>query len=348
MIDFNEMILNPDNQELEDIIIARLNDLTKPRGSLGRLEEFALKYCMCKGNENAAINKKSFFVFAGDHGITANGVTPFPKEVTVQMVNNMLSGGAAISVLCHNANIECQIVDMGVDGDFEDHRSLIKKKIDRGTKDFLSDCAMTADQCEQALKTGFDIAQSCTADICGIGEMGIGNTSSASALFSLLFNKDGNVTVGKGTGADGEILERKKNIINQAVQFHRKSWDGTAFSALQRVGGFEIAGMAGFIIGCAAKRTPVVIDGFISSAAAHCAIGIAPKIKSYLFFGHLSDEKFHYTVLHETGVKPILQLGMRLGEGTGAALAMQIIEQAMNCYHQMATFSSARITNRDS
>lgn len=346
MLNYNEFIIDPENQELEDLIISRLNDLTKPKGSLGRLEEFATQYCICKGSADARINKKSFFVFAGDHGITANGVAPFPKAVTVQMINNMLSGGAAISVLCRNAGIDCHIVDMGVEGDLSEHKMLIQKKVARGTKDFLSDCAMTVEQCTAAVQNGFEIGKSCDADICGIGEMGIGNTSSASAIFSLLFNKDGISTVGKGTGADGELLERKKQIINQAVQFHRASWNGTTFDALRRVGGYEIAGMAGFIIGSAARRNPVVVDGFIATAAALCAIGIAPRVRNYLYFGHVSDEKFHQNVLHETGVKAILQLNMRLGEGTGAALSIQLIEQALNCYHEMATFSSARVSNR--
>jgi nicotinate-nucleotide--dimethylbenzimidazole phosphoribosyltransferase len=178
--------------------------------------------------------------------------------------------------------------------------------------------------------------------------MGIGNSSSASALFALLLDKDGASTVGKGTGAEGELLDRKREIIRKSVEFHKQLWNGTAFDALCRVGGYEIAGMTGFILGCASMKKPVVVDGFITTASALVAIKLAPAVKDYLFFGHVSNEQFHRSVLSETGSDAILQLEMRLGEGTGAALSMHIIEQALNCYHQMATFSSAKVTNRAS
>lgn len=341
-----ENIISVGNPELEARIKAKIEDLTKPPGSLGRLEEIAFRYCMCRGNADARINKKAVYVFAGDHGITSEGVAPFPKEVTVQMVLNMLAGGAAISVMCRNAGISCRIVDMGVDGDFEEKEGLINCKVGRGTSNFLTGCAMTSEECGRAIQNGIDTARNSDADICGIGEMGIGNTSSASAFFALMMNVDGASTVGRGTGAQGELLERKRCIIDKAVKFHKKEWDGTSIEALKRVGGFEIAGMTGFIIGCASKRVPVVVDGFITTAAALCAVRMVPDVKDYLFFGHASNEQFHRSVLKEIGAKPILELDMRLGEGTGAALAIQIIEQSLNCYHQMATFSSAGVSNR--
>lgn len=348
MRDFYHAIMPVENGELENRVKARLDDLTKPPSSLGRLEEFVLRYCLCRGNAGAVISKKSLYVFAGDHGITAEGISPYPKEVTVQMVLNMLAGGAAISVMCRNAGIVCRVIDMGVDGIFEKNNQLMQYKVARGTQNFLRDCAMSEQQCKKAVDSGLSIAQSDNSDICAIGEMGIGNTSSASALYALLYNKDGASTVGRGTGADGELLEKKRLIVDDAVRFHRAQWDGTPLDAIRRVGGFEIAGMTGFILGCAAKRVPVVVDGFIATSAALCAIRIASQVKQYLFFGHVSNEQFHRNVLDEIGVCPILTLDMRLGEGTGAALAIQIIEQALNCYHEMATFSSAGVSNRDS
>ncbi|KMQ49643.1 Nicotinate-nucleotide--dimethylbenzimidazole phosphoribosyltransferase [Chitinispirillum alkaliphilum] len=334
------------NPELESSVKTRLDNLTKPPGSLGRLEEFVLKYCLCRGNADAKVNRKSLKIFASDHGITAQGVAPFPKEVTVQMVHNMLGGGAAVVVMCKSAGVEYRVIDVGVDGDFDRHDLLICKKVSRGTESFYSDCAMSREECDSALRTGIEIASKEESDITAVGEMGIGNTSSASALYALLLDVDGASTVGMGTGAVGALYEKKCRVIDEAVCFHRETWDGTAVDALRRVGGYEIAAMTGYIIGCAQKRIPVVIDGFIATASALCAIKMEPTVLDYLFFGHVSDEQFHRNVLDSLGVKPILELGMRLGEGTGAVLAMQIIEQALNCYHNMATFASAGVSDR--
>lgn len=334
------------NPDLSQKIQLHLDDLTKPQGSLGRLEEFAMKYCLCRGKADAKINKMKLFTFAGDHGITAEGVAPFPKEVTRQMVLNMCAGGAAVSVLCKNGGIDYSVVDMGVDADFDNHPVLIQSKIGRGTASFKKESAMTTGQCLKAIEAGIQIAQKDDTDLVGIGEMGIGNTSPASALYSLLLDISPDTTVGAGTGATGDLLTHKKKVIAEAVQFHRKEWDKTAFDALQRVGGYEIAGMTGFIIGSALKNIPVVVDGFIASAAAFVAIKIAPSIQDYLFFAHSSAESFHNSFLISMNVKPVLSLEMRLGEGTGSALAMHIINQAVNCYHQMATFSSAGVSEK--
>lgn len=332
---------------LEQNIQNHLDDLTKPKGSLGRLEEFAMKYCLCRGSERANIQKMKLFTFAGDHGITAEGVAPFPKEVTCQMVHNMCAGGAAVSVMCKNSGIDYSVVDMGVDGDFDAHPCLIASKVARGTASFRSGNAMTSDLCLKALHAGINIAQQADADLVGIGEMGIGNTSPASALYSLLLDIDPEKTVGAGTGAAGALLDNKKKVIREAVLFHRGSWNKTTFDALQRVGGFEIAGMAGFILGSALKRVPIVVDGFIASSAALVAMKMAPHVSDYLYFAHSSAESFHSGFLSAMNISPVLQLEMRLGEGTGSALAMHIISQAVNCYNQMATFSSAGISNKN-
>ncbi len=333
------------NENLEKEIINKLNDLTKPIGSLGRLEEFVLQYCLCRSNANAHIKKMNMFTFAGDHGITQEGVAPYPKEVTQQMVLNMANGGAAISVMCKNSGIEYSVVDMGVDGEFSiDNQCFKSCKVALGTANFHKGPAMSLSQANQAILFGQQLAMECDTDLFGIGEMGIGNSSSASALYSLLLDMDPEKTVGPGTGASGDLLQHKKDIIRESVELHKKSWDKTGFDALCRVGGFEIAGIVGLIFGAAQKRIPTVIDGFISSAAALVAMEINPIVQKYLYFAHQSSEKFHRDFLETLNIRPILNLDMRLGEGTGAALCMQIIAQAMNCYDQMATFSSAHVS----
>ncbi len=333
--------------EIEDPPVFAIENLTNPPGSLGLLEELVLRYCLCWGTSVARFNKKTIHVFASDHGITAEGVSPYPKEVTAQMVQNMLSGGAAITVMCHHADVRYNVVDIGVDYKFMPDKLLIDRKIAAGTNTFINSDAMTSQQVRIAIQTGISLGRELRSDITAIGEMGIGNTSSASALFALLLDKDSGETVGSGTGVSGDLLDEKLRIIDKALAFHRKQWDKSPVDALKRVGGFEIAGMTGYILGCASKGIPVVIDGFIATASALCSIKMKPNIKDYLFFGHVSSEKFHKYVLKELGVSAILNLGMRLGEGTGAILAMQIIEQALNCYHNMATFSSAGVANRD-
>jgi len=343
----NAFIQKADNNTLQKAVQYRLDNLTKPQGSLGRLEEMVLQYCLARDSEDAIIRRKKCFVFAADHGITDEKVTPFPREVTVQMVLNMLSGGAAVTVMCANSGVECSVVNMGVDGVFDPHPRLIERSIGRGTRNFHSEAAMSDAECCKAIDAGYWLGIETDADICAIGEMGIGNSSSASALYSMLLGTDAVLTVGKGTGADGALLERKRRVIAESLSIHFGQWDGTPFDAIRRVGGFEIAAMTGFIIGCAAKRIPVVIDGFIASVSALCALKMYPDIYGYLFWGHTSNEQFHKAALDSIEVKPVLNLGMRLGEGTGAVLAMTIIEQALNCYHQMASFGSAGVSNRD-
>jgi nicotinate-nucleotide--dimethylbenzimidazole phosphoribosyltransferase len=334
--------------QLEEKIIDRLNNLTKPLGSLGRLEEIALRYCLCKKRVHAKLSRMKIFTFAGDHGITEEKVTPYPSEVTYQMVLNMAQGGAAISVMCKRAGIECTVVDMGVKGVFQEHPGLLVRKVAPGTKNFLKQPAMSTVECMRAIETGFLLAKESGCDLLGIGEMGIGNTSSASAIYSLLLDVDSEESVGMGTGSVGALLERKKQVVKGAVSFHKKEWSGSPLEALQRVGGFEIAGMAGMIFGGACHGIPVVVDGFVASAAALVAIRMEPEVRSYLFFAHASAEKYHETFLRREGINPLLSLNMRLGEGTGAVLAMHIIAQAMECYNHMATFQSAGVSDKSS
>jgi nicotinate-nucleotide--dimethylbenzimidazole phosphoribosyltransferase len=334
-----------DNKKLEGKIQFHLDDLTKPKGSLGRLEDIAMQYLLCRGSETARIRKPQLFIVAGDHGITEQKITPFPQEVTMQMIANMLQGGAAVSVMSKNAGIWYSVIDAGVAAELPDHPQLIKQKIAPGTADFSCGAAMSHEQCEKALTKGIDLAVKSGTDILGIGEMGIGNTASASALYSLLLDIDTSETVGAGTGALGALLEHKKSIVGKAVRMHRAQWDNTPFDALRRCGGFEVATMTGLILGAASQHIPVVVDGFIAGASALVALYLVPTVRQYLFFSHISAEKFHRDFLRKEGLQPILDLGMRLGEGTGAVLAMQIIMQALNCYHEMATFNSASISN---
>ncbi len=336
-----------ENGELRDTIQARLDDLTKPQGSLGRLEEIAAQYCLCRKSADASIGSMTMLTFAGDHGITEEKITPYPQEVTVQMVQNMVAGGAAISVLCRNGGIRSKVVDIGTAGNFTAQPGIIGRKIARGTRNFLKGPAMTETECRKAMEAGYTLAVEENADLYGIGEMGIGNTSSASALYSLLLDVSARETTGAGTGSTGELLEHKIDVVERAVAFHRQEWDGDPLEALRRVGGFELAGMAGLIFGAASRGVPVVVDGFISSAAALAAMHAHGPVKDYLFFSHASSEKFHKEFLSRLSLHPLLDLGMRLGEGTGAALAMHIISQALNCYHEMASFSQAGVANKE-
>ncbi|MFZ0449074.1 MAG: nicotinate-nucleotide--dimethylbenzimidazole phosphoribosyltransferase [Desulfatiglandaceae bacterium] len=344
---FTERIESIANEELEKKITAHLDDLTKPRGSLGRLEEFARRYCLSKGDEKAVLDRIRFFTFAGDHGITEENITPFPSEVTCQMVANIAAGGAAVSVMCREAGIEYNVVDMGVKSDMEDMPHLIKTKVGHGTRNFSKGPALTKEEALKAIQYGFDLAEQSGADILGIGEMGIGNTSSASAVYSLMLGLDAKTTVGAGTGSAGEFLNRKIRAVQKGIDLHREEVGDDPFRILSRVGGYEIAGMVGMILGGASRRIPVAIDGFIASAAALIAMRLAKNTRDYLFFSHASAEKFHRDFLVKEDIRPILSLDMRLGEGTGAVLALQIIKQAMVCYSKMATFSSAGVSNKE-
>ncbi len=342
-------ITYPSIPEIEDSTLKteiqdHLDDLTKPKGSLGRLEEYAARYLQCRGSAGAKLDRLLLMTFAGDHGSALQGITPFPQEVTAQMVLNMTSGGAAVSVFCRNAGIEHRVVDVGVAADLPNHPVLLNRKVASGSADFSKGYAMTPEQCAEAFSVGMECSASSGAELLGTGEIGIANTASASALYALLLGLDGALTTGPGTGAQGALLEKKKEFVHRSVALHRAQWDGTVFDALCRLGGLELAALTGYIVGAAANRIPVVIDGFICGAAALAALFIDRKIESYLFFSHVSAEQFHRNFLKQEKITPLLDLGMCLGEGTGAVLAMQLIHQAVRCYHEMATFSSASVS----
>ncbi len=341
--------IHPADRSLGAAAQAHLDDLTKPQGSLGRMEEIALKYVLATGNLTPVLSKKKICCFAADHGVAAEGVSAFPAEVTPQMVYNMLSGGAAINVLSRHAGADLDVVDMGVNHDFPDRAGLVKRKVKHGSANMASGPAMSEEDALRALLSGAELAAEAKAagyHILGTGEMGIANTTPATALYSVLLDVELEGITGRGTGIDDARLQHKKEVIKRAIAVNAAQCT-TPFGTLAALGGFEIAAIAGFILGAAAARIPVVVDGFISSAGAVAALKLCPAVDDYLFFSHLSNEQGHRAVMQKLGARPILDLDLRLGEGTGGALAMQVIEGAIKLYNEMATFSGAQVSEKE-
>jgi len=323
----------------------KLDSLTKPIESLGRLEEVARRYAAVREDLNPSIKRKVIFTFAGDHGVVEEGISAYPQAVTIQMVLNMLTGGAAVNVLARHVRAEVIVVDIGVAHDFEPAEGLVIEKVGYGTKNFTRGPAMTRDEALLSIKVGIGLADEYAkkgVDIIGTGEMGIGNTTPASAILSVLTGLKAEEVTGRGTGIDDEALRKKASIIEKAI-FVNKPDPEDPMDVLAKVGGFEIGGIAGLIIGGAAHRIPVVVDGFISTAGALVAVAMNPAINEYLFCSHLSSEVGHRQMLEKLGHKPVLDLDMRLGEGTGAAVAMSLIEAAVKIMTEMATFESAGV-----
>jgi nicotinate-nucleotide--dimethylbenzimidazole phosphoribosyltransferase len=324
----------------------RLNSLTKPLGSLGRLEEIAARLVVIREEDFPDCSSKVIFTLAADHGVTQEGVSAYPSAVTRQMVLNFLSGGAAINVLCRQFEIEVVVVDIGVEGDTDGLDGLVHLKVRRGTNNMATGPAMTRAEACQALQAGIGLAERAQRDgktLVGTGEMGIGNTTAASAIAAVLCGKPIADVTGKGTGLDDAALHRKIDIIDRALRLN-KPVASDPIDVLSKVGGLEIAGLAGLALGAAARRIPVVIDGFISTAAAAIAVALEPRVKGFLFASHRSSEPGHDALLRFIGLEPFLELRMRLGEGTGAALAMPILEASTKLLKEMATFSSAGVS----
>lgn len=327
-------------------IQARLDNLTKPRGSLGRLEEFAERYCMITGNIRPDLPRKSVMVFAGDHGVTDEGISAFPREVTFQMVHNFLQGGAGINVLARHAGAEVKVLDIGVDHDFPPVEGLVDIKVAHGTGNIAREPAMTRNQAVKAMLAGAGEAQKAIesgAALLATGEMGIGNTTPSSAITAVFCNMSPAEVTGRGTGIDQTAWRHKVEVIEKALALHLPDPDDP-IDVLSKVGGFEIAGICGLILACAAARIPVVIDGFISTAGAVVAAAMAPAVRDCLFAAHQSVEQGHRAQLNYIGLRPMLDLDMRLGEGTGAVLAMTLIDAGLKIYLEMATFDAARVT----
>ena len=341
--------ITPITAELNADIQAHLDDLTKPQGSLGTLESIAAAYCAARNTTTPGLPSKRIVCFGGDHGVVVEGVSAFPPEVTPQMVMNMLSGGAAINVLAKHAGSDLLIVDIGVNDPLEAAPAALRRcKIRPGTDNIAVGPAMTEDEARTALEAGITIANEAAADgitLLGTGDMGIGNTTPSTALYCALLDCDPADITGAGAGLDTEGIRKKTTIIGQALHVNSERLS-SPLSTLAALGGFEIAGIAGLILGGAAARIPVVVDGFISTAGAAVAIAMCPAAKRYLFFSHMSQEQGHRQILARLNGNPILDFGLRLGEGTGAALAMTIIDAAIKIYNEMATFSGAGVSNR--
>ncbi|MEI7694372.1 MAG: nicotinate-nucleotide--dimethylbenzimidazole phosphoribosyltransferase [Chlorobium sp.] len=340
--------IQPADRAITAAVQAHLDDLTKPRGSLGRLEEIALKYVLATGSLQPVLSKKKICCFAADHGVSAEGVSAFPAEVTPQMVYNMLSGGAAINVLTRHAGVDLDVVDMGVNHQFGDLPGLVRRKVRSGSSNLAVGPAMSEEETLQAMLVGADLAigaASAGYHLLGTGEMGIANTTPATALYAVLLKIPVEQITGRGTGIDDEQLRHKISVIKRAVEVNAERCT-TPFGTLAALGGYEIAAITGFILGAASCKIPVVVDGFISSAGAVAALGLCPEVDDYLFFSHLSNEQGHRAVIERIGARPILDLDLRLGEGTGAALAMQLIEGAVKIYNEMATFSAAKVSEK--
>ncbi|MCG8343359.1 MAG: nicotinate-nucleotide--dimethylbenzimidazole phosphoribosyltransferase [Chlorobiales bacterium] len=333
---------------LSSKVQARLDDLTKPQGSLGRLEEIVTKFAVVAGTDSPVLKKKKVFCFAADHGVAEEGVSAFPAEATSQMVYNMLNGGAAINVLARHAGADLDVIDIGVNHDFPGLSGLKKRKIRKSSANIAKAPAMSIDEALQAIMAGVAFAKRAHGDgyhLLGTGEMGIANTTPATALFAVLLDLPVESIAGRGTGIDDKMFDHKISIIKQAIETNKDSLV-TPLDVLASLGGFEIAGICGLILGAASAGMPVVVDGFISSAGAVAAMNLSCKVTDYLFFSHLSNEQGHKAVMAKLGARPILDLDLRLGEGTGAALAMQVIEGAVKIYNEMATFSSANVSEK--
>jgi nicotinate-nucleotide--dimethylbenzimidazole phosphoribosyltransferase len=338
------------NPEYQSEAQRHLDFLTKPIGSLGKLEQVAVQYVAWREEKTPVISGKAVYVFAADHGITDEGVSAYPRDVTPQMVYNFLNGGAAINVLARQARIEVVVVDVGVDASFQGAERLVERKIRRGTRNFAKEPAMTLDEVHAALKVGIELANEAKQQgrtLIALGEMGIGNTTSASAITAALTGLSAAQVTGKGTGLDADRCRQKAEVIDKALRMHfpeRTTVAPEALEVLRRVGGLEIAAIAGMVLGAASQRIAVVIDGFICTAGAAIACALAPNARAAIFAGHLSEEPGHRILLERMNLKPLLQLDMRLGEGTGATLAFHLIEASMSIYNEMATFESAGIS----
>ncbi len=327
---------------------ARIDDQTRPQGSLGRLELLMERLVAISENDQLDLSKKRILVFAGDHGIAEEGVSAFPKEVTRSMVMNFLSGGATINALGREIGAEVRVIDAGVDADFGGDPRLVHAKVSRGTKNFLKSPAMSEEELDRALEAGWKQAEEAKRDgigLIGLGEMGIANTTAASAIVAALLPASAEKVTGRGTGLGDAALQNKVRVISEALEKHGVQ-PSQPLRALQCFGGFEIAALAGVLLGAAFLKIPVVVDGWIVSSAALCAIRLNTDIRERVFFAHKSHEAGHARLLEQLKIEPILSLDMRLGEGSAAALAMGILSAAARIYNEVATFSEAGVAER--
>jgi nicotinate-nucleotide--dimethylbenzimidazole phosphoribosyltransferase len=328
---------------------ARQNLLTKPQDSLGRLEELSIQLAGIQGRPMPQIRHKAIITMVGDHGVVAERVGNWPQEITAQMIYNFLSGGAGINVIARQVGARIVVVDMGVAIALEPSRQLLSRKITLGTRNIARGPAMTREQAETAVETGMEIVAAEVAkglDIVGTGDMGIGNTTASSAVAAVMMGRPVTETTGRGTGIDDEQLKHKIEVIERALGVNCPDSE-QPLEVLAKIGGFEIGGLVGVMLGAAAHHIPVVVDGFISGAAALVAVALSPGLKDFLIAGHVSAADGHRRVLKHLGLKPLLSLDMRLGEGTGAALGIFLAETSAMLLAEMATFTEAGVSQKD-
>lgn len=341
--------ITPLNSSLEAALTEKINLKTKPLGALGKLEKLALQIGKIQNTLSPVLTKPTIVVFAGDHGIAKEGVSPFPQEVTWQMVFNFLQGGAGINVFARQHQIAIKVVDAGVNYTFAPHPDLIDLKVAPGTQSYLHAPAMSVEECATAISRAADLVEQLHGDGCnviGFGEMGIGNTSSAALLMSLLCNLPLEQCIGRGTGLDDKGLEKKKAILSEALRTQAPA-DKSPLEILRTFGGFEVAMICGAMLKAAELKMIVLVDGFITTAALLVAAALHPAILDYCVFAHQSNEQGHQQLLAYLKADPILHLGMRLGEGTGAAVAYPVVQSAVAFLNEMASFESAGVSNKD-
>jgi nicotinate-nucleotide--dimethylbenzimidazole phosphoribosyltransferase len=334
------------NTQPSDHIQHKIDNKTKPLGALGQLEAVALQLALIQQTEKIEIKHPHLLVFAGDHGIAQHGLSIAPSEVTAQMVANFLAGGAAINCFCRTSDMALKVIDAGIKVEPEDHPNLIKQRLGHGTEDFSQYAAMTDSTVLQALQYGANVVEELSQQSCnlvGFGEMGIGNTSSAAAIMAALLNIPADECVGRGTGIDDQQLQRKIDLITQALDLHAEQFSNP-LSILATVGGFEIAQIVGGMLKAAENKMTVLVDGFISTAAAMLAVSMYPEASHYFIYCHCSEESGHQRMLQHLNATPLLSLGLRLGEGTGAALALPLLRSACCFYNEMASFEDAGVT----
>jgi nicotinate-nucleotide--dimethylbenzimidazole phosphoribosyltransferase len=327
---------------------ARQDSLTKPQGSLGRLEELSIQLAGIQGKTMPQIKNKAIFTMAGDHGVVEEKVGNWSQEVTAQMVQNFLVGGAGINVLSKQIGARVIVVDMGVASDLKDVK-LLSRKVAKGTQNITLGAAMTEAQAIKAIETGIEIINAEIAkglDIVGTGDMGIGNTTPSAAICAVFSGRSPAEVTGRGTGIDDEQLRHKIAVIERALAVNKPD-PKKPLEVLAKVGGFEIGGLVGVMLGAAAQKVPVMVDGFISGAAAMVAVALSPQVKDYLIAAHVSAERGHRLMLQHLGLKPLVDMEMRLGEGTGAALGIFLAEAACRILSEMATFGEAGVSEKE-
>lgn len=339
--------IQPGNKVLEEKCWERIDSLTKPIGSLGTLEEITAKMAGITGKINNKINKKNIIIMCGDNGVVEEGISNCPQDVTAIVTNNFTKDITGVCVLAKQVNADLTVVDIGVKADF-DNPKIINKKVAYGTKNIAKGSAMTRDEAIKCIEIGIEIVDQLVKegyDLLGTGEMGVGNTTTSAAVLSVLLDLDSDIVVGKGSGLTEEQYKHKKNIVKKAISVNKPD-KHDVLDVLSKVGGLDIAGLCGCFLGAAKNRVPIVIDGIIASTAALCAYRMNSLVKDYIFPSHLSAEPGAVYVMGELGLEPMLNLKMRLGEGSGCPLAFNIIESALYTINNMATFEEAAL-NRE-